>query len=811
MKLSTPELASFGTRFLTFGVILQASVTYATNFESQLNSAIVSNSSLLWGTYRPNLYFGTRPRVPESLLTGLMWFGLDDIQSFQHIRHSCEQGDNLDSYGYLRHDGRTFGQQEIKDSANNIILTTEFVKVPGGEHGGDWAVRISGKPMKDTAKLALIFYAGMDGEGELSLTSPMESKGLKGPIKLKGHGGDLGDFEMHILDDENNKSPKPDEDPKDDYPELDATQVLGLPLPHGEHWRAKEYIQQHIMQSASQLAKKYTPNFPDPAYLFTYQSRSAPGSNFYAFQKVLEAPFQFDVIFNSKSLHDNIKGEEISNLLETSYRQFDERFERTFKLASKEFKPHQIAFAKAAMSNMLGGIGYFHGDSIVDDSSEESLDDAELIIDSHEPNAKLTPPMTLFSAVPSRPFFPRGFLWDEGFHQLLIGKWDNDLSLEIIKHWASLIDTNGWIGREQILGPEARSKVPSEFQTQYTHYANPPTLLMAIQKYVERLGNFSKPQAQPNQFDGGFNKVIVSEDDFDILINRHLLDSESAQIYLRQIYEKYKLNYKWFRRTQKGEIKRFGREASSKEAYRWRGRTENHTLTSGLDDYPRASPPHVGELHLDLHCWMGFMSRTLRDIALYIGEEDDADEFSDMYENIVDNLEDLHWNEETQTYCDLTGNDEGESSFICHNGYISLFPMLLGLLPADSPRLKSILDMMYDPEHLWSPYGLRSLSKSDQFYGTNENYWRGPIWININYLALSSLYKNYRNVDGPYRDQVDEIYSKLRKNVMNTIYKDYKKTGYIWEQYSPETGSGQRSHPFTGWSALVTLIMAEDY
>lgn len=42
------------------------------------------NESLLWGPYRPNLYFGVRPRIPKSLLTGLMWSKVDDYQSVQH-------------------------------------------------------------------------------------------------------------------------------------------------------------------------------------------------------------------------------------------------------------------------------------------------------------------------------------------------------------------------------------------------------------------------------------------------------------------------------------------------------------------------------------------------------------------------------------------------------------------------------------------------------------------------------------------------------------------------------------------------------
>ena len=44
----------------------------------------LNNQSLLWGPYKPNLYFGVRPRLPESLWTGLMWSKMQDYTDLQH-------------------------------------------------------------------------------------------------------------------------------------------------------------------------------------------------------------------------------------------------------------------------------------------------------------------------------------------------------------------------------------------------------------------------------------------------------------------------------------------------------------------------------------------------------------------------------------------------------------------------------------------------------------------------------------------------------------------------------------------------------
>jgi len=160
-------------------------------------------------------------------------------------------------------------------------------------------------------------------------------------------------------------------------------------------------------------------------------------------------------------------------------------------------------------------------------------------------------------------------------------------------------------------------------------------------------------------------------------------------------------------------------------------------------------------------------------------------------------------------YCDVSVDEDGqsliflqrptiltseidESYHVCHKGYISIFPFLLGLLPPESPHLGAILDLVRNPDELWSPYGIRSLSLSHPLFGQGENYWRGPIWVQMNYLALSALYKvclilshlsvlrcnlsfrskkTYIPNPGPYQKQARQIYDELRTNIISNVYR----------------------------------------
>ena len=618
------------------------------------------------------------------------------------LRHTCEQDEGMAGYGWTTYDVRSGGAQVLNDTGNMIDLITQFIKVSDNEDSGNWSLRVRGIPRANAGshqETTVVFYIGVeDSKAKVSCKRGETSKFPRGNDVCHGTVAGLGSFSIQVAKH------------RIDSHSSTKTAIKSLTVPEDTIWQAKSIFISQVTDENDHRGN-------------TVDDRGE--GNLHFVHQSFRGDFEFDVLYSSGSSSQRMTHSLLTVGVENSLSDFKRRFQSVYSPQAPFHKEQYATFAQALLSNLMGGIGYFFGTSKVDTSS--ALEYAETDNNFWEAAVSAQSravveeqgPHQLFSAVPSRPFFPRGFLWDEGFHLEVILDWDADLSLEIVSSWFDLMDENGWIAREQILGPEARSKVPLKFQTQYPHYANPPTMFLVVQAFVARLNGYSTYSGAPSQ---------------------HLSDGIAGKNLLRVIYPKMKKHYEWFCKTQAGDLNHYQHAGSHfKRGYRWRGRTPQHVLTSGLDDYPRAQPPHPEELHVDALSWVGSMAMALGRVAAFLGEEEDGERFLMEKIGAIQSLDSIHWSEHNRAYCDTTVVDGSRVEKVCHKGYISLFPFLVGLMGPDHSHLGAVLDLIWNPEELWSPHGIRSLSLKDRYYGTDENYWRSPVWININYMVIQRL------------------------------------------------------------------------
>ncbi|KAL6519587.1 hypothetical protein OROHE_017407 [Orobanche hederae] len=679
--------------------------------------------SLYWGTYRPQVYFGIRARTPQSLLAGLMWIGVKEGRSF--MRHVCQDSDDLRTYGWTHHNGRDYGRQRLTNERAEIVHLFFYVADEGGHALG------LGRGTSDIPDDYLLAF---------------------------GARNDLGSWQLHL-------------ESKDEF----EFHYAGFKTNHIHN--LSDLVQADLGFLARNIGRLQLSDTSDYA------------PNILVFQISAMIPSEADVVFVSKSIISNSRteerfrnlaerlpissGESLTSCLEQKQKQFDVKFQRCFKMSDQprnnsRLSSQSITVAKAALGNMLGGIGYFYGQSRI----------------SLPPSSNPVPgdnhisywPAALYTAVPSRPFFPRGFLWDEGFHQLLIWRWDVKLSLDIVGHWLDLINADGWIPREQILGTEALSKVPAEFVLQHPTNGNPPTLFLVLKDLVCGIKK---------------SKFTASE-------------VKDISVFVRVAFVRLEAWFKWFNTTQSGK---------DVGTYFWHGRDNATTrelnpkpLSSGFDDYPRASHPSEDERHVDLRCWMQLAADCMSSISEFLEDSDNGKEYGLTAKLLsdFDLLNQMHFDFSSGAYFDYGNHTEKAAGsypthelvrgvlekpvlrLVPHIGYVSLFPFMCRLIPPESS-----IYMQRNTEH-------------------DLPYWRGPIWMNMNYLVLSAL-NYYSQVDGPYRDLAKNIYNDLRNNLIRNVVSNYHQTGYLWEQYDQNKGKGKGARLFTGWTSVIVLIMAEAY
>ena len=121
---------------------------------------------------------------------------------------------------------------------------------------------------------------------------------------------------------------------------------------------------------------------------------------------------------------------------------------------------------KAAVSNLIGSYTYFYGtpllmqanrkgnavtlfshgfagSSLVGDGEQAMSDSSQV---GQDTGAEESEPYSLYTGVPSRSFFPRGFLWDEGFHTLVSAAWNPQMARASINSWFATMNEQVTVG-----------------------------------------------------------------------------------------------------------------------------------------------------------------------------------------------------------------------------------------------------------------------------------------------------------------------------------------------------------------------------
>lgn len=766
----------------------------------------------VWGTFRPHALISARARIPHSPFFGFAYHPANSLE----VRNlaSDHQG-KISSFSWSAHDGANFGDQQIRDQDANLLITTNFYAHPSQPA---CTIRISAVPLnpdKHVPITSVVLYAVTapdDQFDDANITSASwgslrlanaDAPPSKDSVRILGESKAVGGrftirlspplFGTVTADSLNprliHQDPKESlsgtgsrcrlrlrsQRPKEVPDELNSFRTSAvLTANHHEAWAVEKNIERKLTRSLD------LPDDFGAIHLLDSEPPSAASS--LLVQRLVQIPFQLEATLvvdeelasdELNELENELSGHNLDSQLSTLRDKFHKKFERKFGLRQKGFSDQAIEFGKQALSNVLGGIGYFYGSSIAKNEGES------------DEKAIVLPPVGLFTATPSRVVFPRGFLWDEGFHQMIVQRWDPSLSVRCLLSWFDASQNNGWIPREQILGAEARSRFPAHIRhlmIQNPVVANPPSILMPL-PMLWTLMRQTDPSAR-NSYDESWKR------------QSELLLKKSVRY------------YKWLRSTQ------FGKNPLS---FRWRGRSVQLkspdgyplTLSSGLDDYPRSLRVSEDERHVDLHSWIAWSARLLARIVELDGQN--SEKFWVEYKQLRVALDRYHTvpkpnrrNRDDMLYCDYDGNER-----ICHEGYITILPFALGLLDVNDSRIEPILEALNDESILRSKAGVLSLSKSDRWHRRGDDYWTGSVWMPFNFLTLAALKTKYAKQDGPFREQALKTYRSLRDTIIQNTIQVYLETGQLWENYSPDDGGGKSSRQFTGWTSLVLMIMAE--
>lgn len=212
----------------------------------------------------------------------------------------------------------------------------------------------------------------------------------------------------------------------------------------------------------------------------------------------------------------------------------------------------------------------------------------------------------------------------------------------------------------------------------------------------------------------------------------------------------------------------------------------HHPFSSGLDDSPLwdSGMPVVSP---DLNTYMCVHQESLAQIADAIGLPADAARYRQQAAQYTDRMLKVLWNKDLGLF-----NTTHQGEPIPTLTPFSLLPLWTGRLPPDV--VARLLEHLTNPATFWTAWPLPTVAISDPKFDPKQ-MWRGPTWVNINYLFVEALTRI-----GQY-----QLAQRLRRKTLELVMQHAD----IYEYYDPlNADHPPKAAPIFGWSAAVFIDLA---
>lgn len=177
---------------------------------------------------------------------------------------------------------------------------------------------------------------------------------------------------------------------------------------------------------------------------------------------------------------------------------------------------------------------------------------------------------------------------------------------------------------------------------------------------------------------------------------------------------------------------------------------------------------------IDMSAAMALDARSLAEIAMRVGRTDEAREFNAEHATLAAAINRLCWDEATGFYYDVT-----DGGIIRRRHLGALWTLVSHVAPPE--RVERMIATLFDPAVFYRTVPLASLEAGDPDYTPEKEYFKGPAWPNLNFLAIRGL------CEYGHRTEAEKL-ARLWYNCCAALY---EKTGGIYENLSSE----QFDHP----------------